>query len=257
MKRDRKYPFQPGEAVYYVARTSPCYPCVGIPAVVVRVSGAHEGHPLVREIGRRVSIQYEDGHVSTVTARRLIYRGYCAACELPAHAGAGGLVCPVCGASLAAEPPPDHLVARWDPEMSLHLMAVCESVRTGHALREARRRVDMRCAAAYRHMAQRLGLPDYRRWEWPFTSPDIFSRFELLALLGDMAGARAVVDEQIVQAGRTLRLLRAGWAQAEQEIEHAGRVLRMPPFVPPADDRTPDGPDDTTRWLERQFRRAA
>jgi hypothetical protein len=112
--------------------------------------------------------------------------------------------------------------------------------------------------AAYRHMAQRLGLPGYQRWEWPFTSPEIYSRFELLALLGDMAGARAVVDEQIVQAGRTLRLLRARWVQAEQELEQPGRLRRMPPpYVPPANDRTPDGADETTRWLERQFRKAA
>jgi hypothetical protein len=51
-----------------------------------------------------------------VSASSLVYRGYCAACEVPAIVGSqGALICPRCQQLVVMMPPPDQLVLRWFP----------------------------------------------------------------------------------------------------------------------------------------------
>jgi len=103
----QSWPYQPGEAVYYVTFTSFIKPYTYIPATVLKPVVPDEKHWRTR-----VSILRADGRRATVKASYLIYRGYCEQCQQPAHEDDGVLFCVRCGQPAIAEPPPDRLAAR-------------------------------------------------------------------------------------------------------------------------------------------------
>jgi hypothetical protein len=250
----RSWPYQPGEAVYYTAYTSFKHPYTWSAATVQRVANRVLDDSRV-EVGARVTIQHADGRRATVKACSLVYRGYCTACQLPAHDQAGQLFCARCGQTAVDEPPGDRLAAHlYGREELRSVQKTREAILTGCTMGDAYEPVEVRFNAAYQRMAQLCGLEHgYERFRWPFTTAEIFGPFEHLSLMENVEAAKAIVDGVIAQ-------------EAEKLKTTIRFIQRMPPvdgdefgprWAPPQSDQQPDGADDITLWLERKMQRKA
>jgi hypothetical protein len=254
------WPFRPGHAVWYEpsghSMTKP-YLSELIQATIIdsELDIAHA----------RTRIQRIDKPRATrVASAGLMFRGFCANCQVPAMAGQGGrLECPNCD---APPPPPDVLIVQWFP---------LDNWRVPMAIRRAaehpdwsywatRHDADNLIQTAYKGMLEQLKLPqlpsvstsDIERW---MHSARAIERLKFYAMLGHTDGFHAAYQE--------LRSYQQGSSAAEicsliDEITRDKLPKARPVFLPIniqrcKDDSEPDGPDDLTRWLEQQFRRAA
>src|SRR4051812_28792237 len=107
-----RFPFKPGEAVWYEpsghSMTKP-YLAQLIPATIINCDnvGSHSSARIQRE---------DKPRITKVAAAGLMYRGFCASCQVPAITGpGGGLACPNCDAPPVNMPPPDVLMIQWFP----------------------------------------------------------------------------------------------------------------------------------------------
>jgi hypothetical protein len=94
------YPFQPGEAVYWLPSNHRMMsPAPRIRGVVL-TAGGYSAY-----------IQREDGSRAAVNTSNLAYAAYCSHCYAPAvMTMRGRLVCPGCGGPVIEPPPPDEMV---------------------------------------------------------------------------------------------------------------------------------------------------
>lgn len=268
-----RWPFQAGEAVYYLPNDhSRVRPMPLIPAIVL---ACHQmrGSPRASATIRRDDKE----RPSSVNANGLVYRGYCEACEVPAIVGASGvLICPRCLENAAPLPPPDRLVVRWFPlGCWLHPMMARRQVEhptwTWSAVRDV---ATMPHEEAYEDMLLRMGLPrlyNSVNFERPIEERQYDSR-----LLSIMDAAAILRDDALFLS--THQELRARQADVARSRYLAQRLLSLSPdrlemlldlasgdappavsFIPlparPEGDDTPDGADETTRWVEEQFRK--
>jgi hypothetical protein len=251
--------YQPGEAVFYIpSAMRRKEPFAGIPAVVLRATTYN---------ARIVKIT---GQKSVISPRALVYRGYCAACERPAHDRNGDLICPQCGELAIPVPPPDHLVIRWYPlgtisqPMMVH-RAIINPTLTWSQAWEAGCRAARAISDTVPAAMQRLGLPvissNYNGdfYQWRRETP-IYSRMTFYAAVGDdaafLAAYRELEAEQ-AKAASGRRLLDALRLLVEDDDPDATGLRVAPKWQPPADDQEPDQADEITAWLATQMRRAA
>lgn len=106
-----RWPFKPGEAVYFSLKGAVKQPLTCVHATVISApralfGAAHADLTVQRADQERPKQQ---------RCHRLAYRGYCPACLVPAIDDVGTLRCPVCGQAAHAEPLPDALVWRLFP----------------------------------------------------------------------------------------------------------------------------------------------
>ena len=254
--------FQEGEAVYYTGRQSWGKPFAPVPAVIVRAP-------------RR--IRYLDtGKEATPHHDSLVYRGYCAACAVPAHTNGRALYCPLCGADAVDCPPPDALIVRWFPlgqaygPMTAYRAATHPEQAWNVAHKQARAAID---AIDYGipTFAARLGLEPRRpryapntNWDaetTPYYAMRFHAYFRNEAAYRDAYRAlEAAQQVQPLPNDRELllaaldRLIEVTDSLPPTRPRPAAPVLRV---VRSADDSQPDGADATTAWLEQQFNRAA
>lgn len=250
-----RWPFQPGEAVYYEpSNHSMTRPYISELAKATVVSCRDN----------RISIQREDkSKVSTVDARNLSYRGYCPHCEQPAVALPNkSLICPMCDKPALAEPLPDLLALRLFPR---------DSWKTPMTVRRAfdnptwpfwsvRDAVSELVEAAYKGMLERFQLKELRPrnehdWVRHYNGERLL---EFYAVLGDEAGFQATYRDLEEYANKPSAALREIMQSLFGDELPAPRavVVNLPPLPERiADDSEPDGADDLTRWLECQFKR--
>jgi hypothetical protein len=272
------WPFQVGEAVYYVNGMRETLPPAPVPAVIVRVCERWRTYHWAS-----VSILRSDKvRPSKVHCATLVYRGYCPRCEVPAHADGSRLFCPTCGADVRELPPPDDLVIRWFPfddysrSMAMHRAALDPSLTWS----QAKAASDETLAATYAAALARLGItePETRSTSDFDGTYDIhrINEMRYCALVGNDAGLLAAHDA-ILNAPKTIdtaamydKLAELGlmvvkcWKALKDEeaddlppLPRPGRPVLLPLPERTADDAEPDGADDLTRWLTQQFGRKA
>jgi hypothetical protein len=281
-----RWPFQPGEAVYYVPSDySWIRPMPIIPAIVLTCE--HFANPL-RNRRARATIQRDDkARPSSVRACNLVYRGYCSACEVPAIVGPNDtLICPRCHEDAVPLPPTDRLVVRWYP-LDEWLDAMVMRRQIEHPTwpwRQAREAMDEVIDGGYTAMLERLGLG--RLYSSSYNVSDLvdtqqehrlFGLLRVYAVLEDAGAFLSTYQDLItfqVDVSRKLaiarRLQQLNGDQIDRVLDEVrdladeptqpSRPVYLDLPEPPertAEDSEPDGADDTTAWLERQFRRAA
>jgi hypothetical protein len=250
--------FKAGEAVLYLGTQCQRQPLVPIRAVIIR--------------DHSTWIRWPDGHISSVDRSRLVYRGHCDVCAVPAVLDRDQLVCPLCGHSAIDCPPPDDLVVRHFPlgiaysQMAAHRATVHPDWTWRQAYDDASAVIAAMDATADAY-AGRLGLPvlkwNVRNWEAEFP---INVRMRFSAYIGDEAAYRAAYHElariqQETSSALSIldTLLDFILDQADDTPGRPSQRLVLPPLdlQRTADDSEPDGADDLTRWLDQQFGRAA
>lgn len=260
------YPFQPGEAVYYLGEKLSCHATKApplIPAIVLE--GAK-----TPGLDSRIAILGKDGRVTRLQGKNLIYQGYCAFCGVPAVLDREALVCPRCGEAATAVPPPPELTLRWYPlGRDSHAQAVRECVLTGCGWKggmDAWR--ERHWASVWALLGKHGMLSDLQaqRGPWGLHDDEGYAFFE-----GQMKWYSELGDEESFLAyyqahGGELPSARAdrliAFLERLTEGDGPGRAsqrLVLPPLdiERTADDSTPDGADALTDWLARQFRKAA
>lgn len=279
-----RWPFQGGEAIYYLpSNQSNIRPTVYIPAIVL---SCQNFKGLLR--CGKASIQRSDKpRPSSVSPSSLVYRGYCAACEVPAIEGTGGaLICPRCQEKAIALPPPDELVVRWYPldqyrEPRVMRFQIQHPTWSWNAAREA---ADAVFDTAYEGMLERLGLR--RLYNSSDYSLDAIADYHINSRLLNILSAAALLGDDALFLS-THQELSARQAETSRSRYLARRLLALSPerlldllgdlreeeadepppppptvsFIPlperPESDAEPDGADDMTRWLEQQFKKRA
>ncbi|MDQ2999388.1 MAG: hypothetical protein M3R61_20330, partial [Chloroflexota bacterium] len=256
------YPFKPGEAVFYLQeqRAFSAEPPTLIPAIVLEPS-----KPGKRG---RVTIWCKDEKRASVSGHNLIYQGYCAFCGVPAVLNREALVCPRCSEPATAVPPPPELTLRWYPLGSdYHAQAVraCALNKCGWSdgldiWRERDRR-----AWSMFEKHRMLYDKQHGNGPWALRDEDGYGYFECrmrwYAELGDeesfLAYYTAHGGELPIE--RLDRLVALFNALERDDVPGPSRRLDLPPLDIEriADDSEPDGADDLTTWLDRQFKRAA
>lgn len=259
------WPFQAGQAVYYVPshqafRSRP----QTSPAVVLGLKG------------NRVNILREDGARRTVNAEFLLYRGICAACQVPAIERAGLLACPACDQP-ASELPSDAQLVCWYPaSYNTQARAARHSLTTGCTWGQAFEwRLHHDCDA-FQAMLKQTGIydswssiDDTDRAVWrEIWSAYINNTMTRYALLGDAEGFVATFEavkaryagQQAARAkaaGSEFVRLLASLLRDEDNEQLPSRRLDPPQLhisLPAGDDR-PDDQRGTAfdAWLERQL----
>lgn len=258
----KSYPFKPGEAVYQLKETNvfSSTPTL-IPAIVV--ASAKPGKRA------RVAIWRNDEKRTYVQGDNLIYRGYCSFCGVPAVVGGEDrLICPTCGETATAVPPPPELTLRWYPlGQDSNAQAARECILTGCSWSDGWDVVRARHQGARKMFDKHRLSYDKQHGHGPWgrvteTGYGYFSgRMDWYAELGDeesfIAYYKAHGGELPIERANRL----AEHLQGLMDGDGPGVSRRM--VLPPldiersADDSTPDGADDLTAWLDRQFARAA
>lgn len=246
--------FKAGQAVFYLGQQRQKALFTPIPAIIAKDDSSW--------------IQWPDGHVSSVGYSTLVYRGYCPHCPVPAVLDVDQqLVCPQCGTAAIDCPPPDDLIIRWFPMgmVWVHMTAQRAAAHPTWTWKQARQ--DARAALTVidqrtYSLAEQLGLPR-PKWSMADDQYPMIVRMRFYAFLGDTAAYLEAYHElahvQRVNEERTNRrlnvvdslldlILAEDVFVKEQERRKAQRA---------AADSTPDGADELTDWLERQFRKAA
>jgi hypothetical protein len=258
----RTYPFAPGEAIVFQReRFAPLkQPLCLVRAVVERVSGRSEresAFSTLVSINEFVTVRLADGRRRRMKVKKAAHAGFCLACATPAHQSTdGALICPQCG-SPANTPPPDLWIVRAFGEDTMNALgarlvaqALATPDATGSAIWE---RVHALDSARKQAMADRFGVSESELWGIPE-----FARRELeeSAIREDVAGYQAHIDAHRRRGtllNRLLTLLSELDSEAQADLPMI--ALLNPPADMPADDRTPDGDDDLTRWLAGQVER--
>jgi len=262
------YPFQPGEAVYYV--NSGPYgvnhpnPPELVRAIVLEHQPAIFGRGGKRQ--KRVAILREDGRRSHVVGENLTYQGYCAFCAVPAVLGPGEntLECPKCSQPATALPPPEELTLRWYPlDTTITAIAVRACVLTGCSWSEgldAWRKPHQRALGAM--LAKHRLTYGRAMHEGPWNDYDFSDMMQWYAELGDDDSLLAFYKANGGKDyARAIDMMLDLFDHCLDAIENDEPPIR--PTPPPlriqriADDSEPDGADATTRWLDGQFGRAA
>jgi hypothetical protein len=262
---ERTWHFQPREAIYIAPYGAYKRPVAVTPAVVTKVKGEY------------VTMIRADGARRTMKADNLVHRGYCEACRVPAILDGAHLVCPRCERKAVDAPPPDDIMFTLytDPGWQRR---VRESLLTGCTLRETYGAIGKRDADAFHAMLEQHGL--YAEWlfsrgPWRSDSPlhyQMDEELERAAILGD-ADAFKAIYERYAERARGNRVLDGFLALCGEDMDRVdalldvleserlyratGRAVSVPVVERPADDAEPDGPDEVTSWLERQFKQAA
>jgi hypothetical protein len=145
-----RYPFRPGEAVYW------------LPATHRMMSPPPRIRGVVLSADDQAYIQREDGRRTSVSIEYLAYASFCSHCYAPGVTTTRGrLVCPSCGGPVIAAPPPDEMVVlRFPLDFGWHTsMTMYRAIVNGWTYRQA---IVDRAATidrAYQRMLRRLGLP--------------------------------------------------------------------------------------------------
>lgn len=249
----RIYQFMPGEAVYNRADELQGRPAQRLR--IERVASSPNTHEYVCTVNDRVTVRpIAGGRAWCARPENLIYCGYCPDCKQPAIDQAGALVCPNCHAPAIAEPPPDRVAALvYCPDMLFSAQRTREMLLTGCNGHKAVYEVDLRFNMARWLMIARIGCPP-----WAVPDHDVLfnQRFLELALRDDIEGCRLAIIDGLARAisPEALDAIHAGFDDDEPDT--------LPPVASlywqqPADDMQPDGADDLTAWLDRQFDRGA
>jgi len=258
-----RWPFKPGEAVWYEpsgdSQTKPYLPQL-IPATIIDCEADVQ-------FGQARIQRADKPRVTRVNAGGLMYRGFCASCQIPAVAGPGGrLECPNCDAPPVEMPPPDVLTLQWFPLDKWYLpMAIRRAAEHPDWCYWATREASSEAIdAAYNGMLSRLGLkePAYgstdnvRRWMREYHA---IERLKFYALLDNTDGFHATYQElKRQQAGGLVTEVSAFIDELTRDKLPDARPIFIPINIERiADDSEPDGPCEITRWLERQFGSAA
>lgn len=277
-----RWPFLAGQAVWHLpSGHSWNYPMPLIPAIVLSCHTLR-GCPLGSS---KASIVRADKlRPSNVSASRLVYRGFCQACEVPAIEGTHStLICPACGQLAVALPPPDQLIVRWFPlnewlESRVMRRQIEHPTWSWRAAREA---ADTPYEEAYEGMLRRLKLP--RLYNSVDFSSDTYEERRLTdrqlgtlqaaALLGDDAlflSTHQELSARQVQRSQARAIARRLQSISQAELARIADVLMLdddePPTRPPTvtliplperpdGDDAPGGADELTGWLEQQFRK--
>lgn len=256
-----RFPFKPGEAVWYEpSNHSMTKPYLGelIPATIMDCDGKFSSARIQRD---------DKPRTTKVEAAGLMYRGFCASCQVPAMVGQGGrLKCPNCDAPPVEMPPPDTLTIQWFPldkwivPMAIRRAAEHPDWAYWATRQDAGETID----TAYDGMLVRLGLmkpgygltEDVRRWMREYYA---IERLKFYALLDNPDGFHQVYQElKRQQEGGSAAEIRAIMDVITRDELPAPRPVFVPIDIKRiADDSEPDGPDEFTAWLERQFGRAA
>lgn len=250
----RSFPFEPGQVVV-CDLSRPSVNSRPIPltrAIVLRTSGEtsrQAGSTLWKYTNEFVTVQFlAGGKPKRMKAHSFVHAGWCAACELPAHQGDEGLICPRCEGP-ANEPPPDLWIRRtWNKWETSGPLQLAQALRTPELTRyEIWYMLNQAEKARRAAMYERFGV---RRSQ--------FSERANYALsdMADVEDAEGFARElqSITGAYENLRwfigLVRE--AIADDAPEFAAPVALAPL---PAEQVTPDGEDDISRWLRTQAER--
>lgn len=261
-----RWPFKAGEAVYFLPWSSHRgRPIPWVPATIVETPS---------EQTTKVRIRRDDRSCPTrVDADQVTYRGYCGTCLVPAVTQDGALVCPRCGGTAIAEPPPDNLIARWFPPASWDGMLLFRRSFEHPDWSRTKARKDARATieGAWTTALARLGLNeptprssyDYgtANWnlEWGF-----IRHMRFYAMLRDDTALLAAY-EQLKQHQATHQpapkadlfdLLRAVLTDGDGPGGPSKRLDLAPLSITrPAGDDAPDGEDNSAFavWLRAQL----
>lgn len=266
-----RYPFRPGDAVFYLPHPGGfCNKQQLIPTIVVKAQPALVA---TRKAAPRVSILRAGAQrSSSVEGRNLAYRGFCGFCGVPAVLGRDDtLVCPRCAEPATAVPPPNELTLRWYPIGDAGGAQIARiSFLTGCTWGDALHERNQRHYGAFDALAQKHGMMDemYQRLgPWTEEGGRFFwfsDAMHWYAELDDeesfLAYYRTHADDGLLPTERTSKFV--SFFQAMLDGDGPGgpsRRMVLPPLdiVRIADDSEPDGACEITRWLERQFGRAA
>jgi len=191
-----RFPFQTGEAIYHVGPLKVyCRPPTLISGVVVKVAAV------------RVSVRYGDGRQRAVDPERLVYRGFCGICQVPAVDRDGLLYCPRCCRPATPEPPPDTLIVRWYPQGYDRMARIArECIIACCSWSHALQRVEVHDQDALIAMLRQTGL--YASWQRgdPMWKRIAFA-LQRCALPGDATGFLAAYREQADRIYEPLRRL--------------------------------------------------
>lgn len=242
MNRMTPHTFKPGEAVFHldssIRRTQPFTP---VRAVVLE---SNLWKPRIYRAGAQ--------RPSTVHQGYLAYQGYCAACLTPAHAREGALYCPGCNGDIIATPLPDDMLFRRYGELDLrYQMTAYRAVlhpdwTWSQAWHDANQQLDA-IYELYPAKLAALGLPEIDPWS-NYQSGDAASHTRLLylAYIGD--------DAAFLETYRAWEQRRKPFdLEGFYEAQERHYLNLAPKWQPPADDQTPDTPDDFGDWLERKM----
>ena len=252
------YPFKPTEAVYHIVEPKKGLAPILRPGMVVRPAG-----PLARYRADtpRVGLVLDDGRRISVCGSFLAYRGYCRRCDVPAVLDDGRLVCPLCKRKARQEPPPDHLTLLWYPiGESLHAQAVRHCIVHKCSWEEGLDAWRKWHFDSFERMINKYGLRSemYARRE-PWQSDEFRETAQWYAERDDEAGFVAYYKANggELPEERVARFFTALAGRFDDELETLGpsRRLQLPPLVipPTPEDSEPDGDDELTAWLRRQF----
>lgn len=234
------YPFKVGEAVYVCGKYTLSRPPELLPGVITK-------------IGKRVSVLFADGRQRTLKGEKLVYQGYCAACEVPAIQHPTGLCCPLCGEDATPTPPPPPLIYRWFPiQWTLYAEIAYHGAVLGCTWKEAH--TAMR---AYKHerftaMCEQVGIAREQTWQLNYHQKDALTQ---LAILGD--AERFTAEYQRASRHPFLQFLDLLLEQvdAEENLPAPRRRIEMPALPNVQIDTEPDTEtnDQVSRWLRQQM----
>jgi hypothetical protein len=245
------FPFVEGEAAYLLPTWRKARQPT--PLIPVRITETNQYMTVVeRENGRR----------SGVCTSSLSYRGYCATCPSPVVVADGRLVCPHCGTAAIDQPPPDALVVRWFPtgrwgtSMIMHRAVLYPD----WSWRMAADDVEATVESAYQGMLTRLRL------ERDIPNGSVWGLMLFYAMIGDAQAFLNTYWHQTYDDDRSSFYGDPIHPTRSHLLPLAGdgpggpsRRLQLPrlSITRPIGDCEPDGEDEMTRWLERQFKKAA